>query len=139
MTSLGKILIMPKGEYDNETTYTMLDLVTHNNTVWMCKEAAVGIEPTEDNEQYWMKLLGLEEIHESISLTSKLDGSLTIPSKENYEVYSVMSKTEGYTLIGNTSSIFLHSLDSGNIGDIVPNQDCTVAITYVKNNKGEEG
>lgn len=56
MTSAGRILIIPKGNYDASVTYEMLDLVYHNNTSWIAKKTTVGIEPTDANSNEWHKL-----------------------------------------------------------------------------------
>ena len=56
MASAGRILIMPKGEYNSGTTYEMLDLVFYNGTSWLAKKTVVGIEPSEANSEYWFKL-----------------------------------------------------------------------------------
>lgn len=56
MTSAGRILIIPKGNYDSSVTYEMLDLVYHNNTSWVAKKTSVGIEPTDANSNEWHKL-----------------------------------------------------------------------------------
>lgn len=56
MTSAGRILIMPKGDYDSSATYEMLDLVKHNGTSWVAKKTAVGIEPSDANSEYWQNM-----------------------------------------------------------------------------------
>ena len=56
MASAGRILIMPKGNYDESVTYEGLDLVYHNNTSWIAKKTTVGIEPNTTNSEYWHKL-----------------------------------------------------------------------------------
>ena len=56
MTSAGRILIIPKGNYDSSVTYEMLDLVYHNNTSWVAKKTSVGVEPTDANSNEWHKL-----------------------------------------------------------------------------------
>ena len=56
MASAGRILIMPKGDYNAETEYEMLDLVYHDSTSWLAKKNVVGIEPSEANAEYWHKL-----------------------------------------------------------------------------------
>lgn len=58
MASAGRILIMPKGEYDSSITYEMLDLVKHNGTSWLAKKTAQGIEPSDANSEYWHDLFG---------------------------------------------------------------------------------
>ena len=59
MASAGRILIMPKGNYDSSATYEMLDLVKHNGTSWLAKKTATGIEPSDANSEYWQNLLDL--------------------------------------------------------------------------------
>lgn len=56
MASAGRILIMPKGKWNAETTYEMLDLVFHSGISWLAKKDVVGIEPTEANSEHWMKM-----------------------------------------------------------------------------------
>ena len=60
MASAGRILIMPKGDYNAETTYEMLDLVGCDNHAWICKKTCKGIKPTSDvGKEYWHDLLGV--------------------------------------------------------------------------------
>lgn len=63
MASAGRILIMPKGNYNSSATYEMLDLVFHNGTSWVAKKTAIGIEPSDANNEFWHKLC------ESVDLT----------------------------------------------------------------------
>lgn len=161
MTSLGKILILPKGQYDPNAEYSQLDIVNHNGAAWMCKEYSKGIEPTEANERYWMKMFGFnvinsldytadggvldarqgaalrklieeKEIHELLTVTSGADGNVIIPNKDDYEVYSVMCATPEYTVVGNTHSLYVRSFTVGEVGEIMPNTRCTLAVTYVR-------
>ena len=57
MAVAGRILIMPKGEYNPNTTYEMLDVVNHNGISWICKKTSVGITPSEG--EHWQALLGI--------------------------------------------------------------------------------
>lgn len=56
MTSAGRILIMPKGEWEEETTYEMLDLVGYNGGAWLAKKTATGIEPSAENKEFWQNM-----------------------------------------------------------------------------------
>ena len=56
MASAGRILIIPKGDYDANSTYDNLDLVNHNGMSWLAKKTTKGIEPTEENTEYWQKM-----------------------------------------------------------------------------------
>lgn len=66
MTTAGRILIMPKGDYDSTITYEMLDLVRHNGTSWLAKKESTGIEPTVENAEYWQNMFEPEAFVESI-------------------------------------------------------------------------
>ena len=57
MASAGRILIMPKGNYNEEIQYKILDLVNHNGQSWLAKGDVKGIEPSEANSNYWQPLL----------------------------------------------------------------------------------
>ena len=60
MASAGRILIMPKGDYNAETQYEMLDLVGCDNHAWICKKTCKGIKPTSDvGKEYWHDLFGV--------------------------------------------------------------------------------
>ena len=61
MASAGRILIMPKGAYKEDETYEMLDLVSNGGTSWLAKKTAKGIEPNEDNSEYWHKMFDVPE------------------------------------------------------------------------------
>ena len=60
MASAGRILIMPKGNYDSSATYEMLDLVHYNGTSWLAKKTAKGIEPSAANSEYWHSMFDLD-------------------------------------------------------------------------------
>ena len=74
MTSAGRILIMPKGNYDESVTYEMLDLVNHNGKSWLAKKTSIGIEPSEANSEYWQNMFNITA--ESINALSKYGGYL---------------------------------------------------------------
>lgn len=160
MTPVGKILILPKGEYDKNQTYQPLDLVTRLGSAWLCKKTSKGIDPETDTE-YWMCLFEIKLVHhlgyygddgalgasmgptirdminekaicESVALYSADDGTIAIPEKEGFSVGSVFAKTDGYTLVGSLSKMYLCGMNAGTIGGVVANKPCTVAITYVK-------
>ena len=61
MTSAGRILIIPKGAYKEDETYEMLDLVSNGGTSWLAKKTVQGIEPNEDNAEYWHKMFDVPE------------------------------------------------------------------------------
>lgn len=58
MASAGRILIIPRGNYDENATYEMLDLVNYNGASWLAKKTVTSIAPSEG--EYWHSLLGLD-------------------------------------------------------------------------------
>lgn len=53
-TSAGRILIIPKGDYNSIKPYFQLDFVRHNKAGWLCKKECTGVEPSEANPEFWM-------------------------------------------------------------------------------------
>ena len=51
MISAGRVLLMPKGEYDAATTYELLDLVSYQNSSYIAKGTTTGNLPTDST--YW--------------------------------------------------------------------------------------
>lgn len=51
MISAGRVLIIPKGEYNAATAYSMLDLVSYNGSSYIAKQSTTGNLPT--NPTYW--------------------------------------------------------------------------------------
>lgn len=71
MTSAGKILIMPKGNYSSTASYEMLDLVLHNGTSWLAKKSCKGVEPSSANSEYWQCMFDADAF--AASLESKME------------------------------------------------------------------
>ena len=53
MAIAGRILIIPKGNWNANTDYEMLDLVRHSNASWIAKRPNKGVEPSEANSDDW--------------------------------------------------------------------------------------
>ena len=51
--SAGRVLLIPKGDWNAEATYTGLDWVRHNGAAWVCKNTCTNVEPTEENSDNW--------------------------------------------------------------------------------------
>jgi hypothetical protein len=54
MADAGRILIIPRGDYDANSTYDKLDLVKYKGTSWLAKKNATGVEPVEG--EYWQNM-----------------------------------------------------------------------------------
>ena len=54
MVNAGRILIMPKGDWNSLTTYDMLDLVAYNGVAYLARQTNVGQNPSTDTSMtYW--------------------------------------------------------------------------------------
>lgn len=60
--SAGRVMIVPQGEWNGETTYITLDLVNHNGHAFLAKKISKGIEPSETNKEYWHNMLDINKI-----------------------------------------------------------------------------
>ena len=48
----GRIILLLKGAWDSNESYTFLDLVEYQNEVYVAKKENCGIKPTDDNETW---------------------------------------------------------------------------------------
>ena len=71
MASAGRILIIPKGDYSDQTTYTNLDLVFYNNTSWLCRKECKGVKPSSATSEYWFRFSAIALAN---NLTTNTDG-----------------------------------------------------------------
>lgn len=61
-SSAGRVLIIPKGEYNNATQYQMLDAVRYNGSLYIAKQTTIGHVPADG--EYWMlSAVGASDIH----------------------------------------------------------------------------
>ena len=57
MAAIGRILLMPKGDYSSSETYNSLDWVRHNGAAWVCKvDGTSGIAPSSSATTNWAVL-----------------------------------------------------------------------------------
>lgn len=55
MATAGKVMPRPMGTFDLTGVYDILDMVTHNNKLWISRvKNNVGHTPIETDETYWM-------------------------------------------------------------------------------------
>ena len=60
--SAGRVLIKPRGDFDSEAVYEMLDLVNYKGIAWLAKRTSKGVEPSAERTEYWHNLLDLDEV-----------------------------------------------------------------------------
>lgn len=67
----GRVSIVPKGEWDTETTYQRLDLVTYNGRAYLAKRTSIGYEPIDGDD--WMFLF------ETSGIATETEAGIVIP------------------------------------------------------------
>ena len=84
---VGRVLLIPKGDYSAETTYNMLDLVRYNNKSWVCKQNCIGQTPQEDS--YWQLMAsdGAEGGYCYIRYSANSDGTGFVSSPTANTIY----------------------------------------------------
>lgn len=106
MANAGRILIMPKGNYDANTEYEMLDLVFNGGASWVAKKNVVGIEPTDANTEHWMKMcesMDLTEVIQRIAaLESQMLGTISL---DDIDLSGYATKGEVATLSGEVNTL----------------------------------
>jgi hypothetical protein len=66
MATAGRILLIPRGKYNKETQYQMLDMVSYARKGWVCKKTCKGIEPKEG--EYWSECIDVSgEVDEMLA------------------------------------------------------------------------
>ena len=104
MTSAGRILIIPKGNYNAESTYEMLDLVYHNGASWIARtNVASGIEPSDANKDYWQKMA-----QSGVAIETSVE-YITCKANEAKSYIVTESSKEGYSKLGAIHNIGYYS------------------------------
>ena len=114
MAIAGRVMLVPKGEYDPSKVYNTLDLVSHNERPWICrKQGIVGVEPTRSNPDIWMLLIDVDitnadtlDGYDSAYFTSKKDLSAAFMTHELiFRAANWVGETAPYTQIVQLQSI----------------------------------
>lgn len=74
MVSAGRVMMLPKGEYNAATTYSVLDMVSYQGGSYVAKGTTTGNVPTDDT--YW------QIISEPIDSLSVVNGKVNITYTE---------------------------------------------------------
>lgn len=95
MATAGRVLILPRGNYDENAMYEMLDVVSYNGSSWLAKKTSQGMIPCEENSEYWQNMV---DIKVADNLTTKEKGMLLDASQGN--VLDERISTEVTALLG---------------------------------------
>lgn len=99
MASAGRVLIIPKGAWDANTEFEMLDLVTHNEKAWIARYTNTGEEPSEGSE-CWQSVVALPIAN---NLTTETEGFLLDATQGNVLRLKIAELNAAY--IGMTNEI----------------------------------
>ena len=92
---IGRILIIPKGNYDPATPYNSLDLVRYDFKSWLCKtDGIIGITPTEGTDWTLMTEDGTDGTDGRGIVSIQRTG--TDPSNPLKDIYTI-TYTDGTT------------------------------------------
>ncbi len=124
MASAGRILIMPKGNYDSSITYEMLDLVFHSGASWVAKKNVTGIEPSDANAEHWMKMCESVDLTEVImriaALESQMLGTISL---DDIDLSGYATKSELTNYLKLTGGILSGKLGFGNDKGVIAAND----------------
>lgn len=74
--SAGRVLLIPKGNWNGTDTYNCLDWVRHNRAAWVCKKTCINSEPSETNTEYWQLLAeDPESVADMVGATESQNGT----------------------------------------------------------------
>lgn len=79
--SAGRILLMPKGDYNSGTVYNSLDWVRHNNAAWVCNTDNTQNVPPSTSATQWNLLAAdsamsnLGDLND-VSISSEVNGQI---------------------------------------------------------------
>ena len=110
----GRVLLIPKGNYDSTATYTMLDMVVYNGSSYICKQTCSGVVPT--NTTYWM----LNASGSAVAYINDI-GDVVITNVSNGQVLMYDSTTQKWvngtisTTLSGLSDTQIASLSNGQV------------------------
>ena len=106
--SAGKVLLMPKGDYNSATAYAVLDWVRYQGASYVCKQASQGNLPT--NTTYWSMLVqdgeDLNAYHINDTAETTLDDADYLP------FYDTSATAKRKTLWSNIKSVLKTYFDT---------------------------
>ena len=123
----GRILLMPKGHYDENKLYQILDAVSYDNKLWIAKKSnLIGIQPSKENSDSWMFAAdGTYDITELQESVVKLNAQI-LEKSDHSTVLNATLLNSDWNSLSNSSSGARYSLKAS-----IPNlrQSSVVALT----------
>ena len=81
MKNAGRIMPLPKGEYNSAVTYNLLDFVTHDGSSYICKKESTGNTPSE-NSEYWQLMARKGSSGGAVTSVNGMDGDVTLTAED---------------------------------------------------------
>ena len=133
---IGRILIIPKGNYDPATPYNSLDLVRYDSKSWLCKtDGIIGITPTEGTDWTLMTEDGTDGIDgRGIVNIQRTGTDPSNPLKDIYTITYTDGTTSTFTVTngsggGTTADTMLKSVYDKDGDGVVDNADAANTAT----------
>ena len=142
-TSLGKVGILPKGEYSSATQYLRLDIVSYNGSSYLCIKDCVGIDVT--NKEYWLLIAQKGDKGDIGEKGDKGDAGKDFSIYKTYASISAMESDASNVPEGEFVLIASNVEDEDNAKLYVKGENSFVYLTDlsgatgIKGEKGEKG
>lgn len=116
MVSAGRILIMPKGDWNNITTYDMLDLVSYNGVAYLARASSTGQNPSTDTQMtYW------QPFGSASAIATTTTPGLVMPDDESIKIDAygkINVNIDNSTLVYDTTNHYLKAVISNALADL---------------------
>ena len=104
--SAGRVLLIPKGDWNANTTYTGLDWVRHKGASWVCKNTCTNIEPTLENADNWQMMARdgdgvTADTAMSDTSTNAVQNKVVKSYVDNNAIFTYSTKAEYDTAVAN--------------------------------------
>ena len=104
--SAGRVLLIPKGDWNANVTYTGLDWVRHNGAAWVCKNTCTNIEPTLENADNWQMMARdgdgvTADTAMSDTSTNAVQNKVVKSYVDNNAIFTYSTKAEYDTAVAN--------------------------------------
>lgn len=152
---LGKVVITPKGEFNEATTYQKLDVVSYQGSSYICLQETTGNLPT--NTEYWQLIAqkGTDGVdgkdgtngidgkdgQDGVSATIQIGTVTTLEAEQNATVTNVGTSTNAIFNFGipkgqdgedATDSITSSTITSISVVDELPSSETNGVLYLVK-------
>lgn len=140
-TNLGKVSVTPKGEYDPIITYERLDIISHNGSSYIVKQASTGVTPIE-GEFYALiaeKGDGGSFVKKAYKTYAAMDADkANIPANSSVDVTNDLDESKNGAYIYDGVAFTRSQYDSKVVTDKII-ADTAIAVQDAINNTAIEG